>query len=274
MSALSKWVLLLPTAVRRKRDGFFLRSLLFLHLSYSLTCSFAEALSRDQLQQVACDLQSFIVDEASTKSQILEVLSGWDATSEMQVLVFNGHFATGKTYISNILAKALESIDIGGGSSASAAGGSSSGGGHQLHPHHHRDVNNYAGLYADDMQARYHDRGNGGEGASDGHSRGSDPNYDSSRSTSGGYHGPRGQSPQGGNPYYYNSMPPSGGGSGGSRVAIFVTEDSFISSEQFYVRVDEILRDQDDGRMKIIVFDDLPCWRDTERITRILTRCL
>ena len=61
---------------------------------------FVSALSRDDLQNVACDLESFIVEEASTKSQLLEVLGGWDASSEMQVLVFNGHFATGKTYIS------------------------------------------------------------------------------------------------------------------------------------------------------------------------------
>ena len=46
-------------------------------------------------------------------------------------------------------------------------------------------------------------------------------------------------------------------------VEIFVTEDSFLSSNEFFMKIDTILRDE--SSLKIIVFDDLPCWKDTER---------
>eukprot|EP00392_Amoebophrya_sp_AT5.2_P000722 g723.t1 len=191
----------------------------------------AFALQGDDLRQVACDLQSFIVEEASTKAHLMEVLTQWDASSEMQVLVFNGHFATGKTYISNILAKALENIDVSGAGAASA--------------HSERSVDHRVG-------SSRRGAASGTAGANTG------PNASASFSSSG-------------------PSSSSGGSSSSQHVAIFVTEDSFISAEQFYVKIDDVLNEHDgaaNGAMKIIVFDDLPCWRDTERITRVLTRCL
>ena len=116
---------------------------------------------------------------------MLNILSSWDETTDFQVAVFNGHFATGKTYISNILAQVLSSREIGGGAE-------------------------------------------------------------------------------------------------NAQVEFFLTEDSFLPAQDFYLKLEKVVASssitQDDrvvmNKMKIIVFDDVPCWANTSGITRFLNRCL
>ncbi|CAD7947406.1 unnamed protein product [Amoebophrya sp. A120] len=229
--------------------------LLFAFSLYSLIPSTSDvlvaALSSEELQNVACDLQSFIVEEPATKAHLLEVLSQWDAHAEMQVLVFNGHFATGKTYISNILAKALENIDVGGGNvdleTKFGAGGAT------------LDSSSSGGA------------GGANDGADHLNGRGATSSGASSKTSSNGDHS---GNKAAATPTNIMSTTAQTASTSSSHVAIFVTEDSFISSEQFYLKIDDILNTGAGDRMKIIVFDDLPCWRETERITRVLTRCM
>ncbi len=72
-------------------------------------------------------------------------------------------------------------------------------------------------------------------------------------------------------------------GAKAAQVEIFLTEDSFLPEQDFYLKLERVvasssvLTEQDTvlvNRMKIIVFDDVPCWANTKGITRFLNRCL
>ena len=211
-----------------------------------LLMSVASAVAPAALWRTACDLQSYIVEEAGTKAHLLEVLSAWDPTEEMQVLVLNGHFATGKTYIANVLARVLE------------------------HSSHLTAKDQF-----DDFAAN---AGSGRGGASPGAGGGGH------QSSGGGVLGrvkragswlARQWKSLGLNDKAKNQTNRTASPTPllKTAVEIFVTEDSFINASEFFVKIDAVMRDET-THLKIIVFDDLPCWRDTERITRVLTRCL
>jgi len=64
-------------------------------------------LSKKEARNIACGLESFVVEEATVKRTLIDVLSDWDRSSTFSVIVLNGYFATGKTYIASILSNLL-----------------------------------------------------------------------------------------------------------------------------------------------------------------------
>jgi len=65
------------------------------------------ALSNYESKKIACALEALIVEEPIAKSYLIEALSNWDRKNSFAVVVINGYFATGKTFIASILSKLL-----------------------------------------------------------------------------------------------------------------------------------------------------------------------
>eukprot|EP00397_Hematodinium_sp_SG-2012_P027549 GEMP01028953.1.p1 GENE.GEMP01028953.1~~GEMP01028953.1.p1 ORF type:complete len:586 (+),score=112.77 GEMP01028953.1:26-1783(+) len=72
-----------------------------------LFCATCLAIDKQRVQKAACALESFVVEEAAVKRSLIEILEDWDRNDNFHVAVLNGYFATGKTYLSKVLAELL-----------------------------------------------------------------------------------------------------------------------------------------------------------------------